>query len=75
MSTTERTVSAAIARSITHNEIVTLSVDAEDMQDVLDALSVESDDSVASGSEYGTTEFWGAAESGSEWRVHVVVAA
>jgi hypothetical protein len=72
--TAERTVSNAIARSITHNEIVTLRVNADDMQDVLDALSVESDDCSPSNCEYGTTEFWGTTESCSEWRVHVTVA-
>ncbi len=57
---------AAIARSISHNEIVTVDYDVT----LADMLSAESDDSVVN-SAYRVTEYWGTDEDGNEWRVHM----
>lgn len=54
----------AVERSISHTEIVTIDHDA----DALASLRAAADDSVVGND---TTEFWGATEDGSEWRVHV----
>ncbi len=56
--------SQAIARSVSHNEIVTLMGDSE----LELALSIESEDSAESGS---IKEFWGTDEDGQSWRVHL----
>ena len=55
----------AIARSVSHNEIVT--IDYTD-SDALQTLLVEGDDWIEAN---GVAEYWGTTESGSEWRVHV----
>ncbi len=58
------TTTQAIARSITHNEIVTL-----DYSDgARDSLSSRCDDSVDVGR---GVEFWGRDDEGSSWRVHL----
>jgi len=60
------TVEKAIARSISHNEIVTLtSLDRE----VRSALESECDDWCDRGD--GAVEYWGTTEDGDDWRVHV----
>lgn len=67
------TAADAIARSISHTEIVTLSFDAE-RNEKIDAMHVKGDllnaseDWVESGS---VTEYWGKDDDGNEWRVHV----
>jgi hypothetical protein len=53
-----------IARSVSHNEIVT----AEWSHDLETDLLCESDDSVENGDVY---EFWGCDDDGNEWRVHL----
>lgn len=60
------TTEQAIARSVSHNEIVTLDYDAE----ALDALESESEGSVDN-TAYGVHELWGTTDDGDEWRVHV----
>lgn len=55
---------AAIARSISHNEIVHIDQDAEAHEE----LSLAAEDSVWNDP---VTEYWGTTEDGSEWRVHV----
>lgn len=54
----------AIARSISHNEIVHIDQDAEAHEELL----LASEDSVWSDPE---TQYWGTTEDGHEWRVHV----
>lgn len=54
----------AIARSISHTEIVTIEWTAA----LESALSIESDDSAVAND---TLEFWGCDEDGGEWRVHL----
>jgi hypothetical protein len=62
----------AIARSISHNEIVhvDLTVTPYD-SDIPTDLLVACDDWADSSPE--VTEYWGTSESGAEWRVHVRV--
>lgn len=55
---------AAIDRSVSHNEIVTLDYAYEVATD----LSAESEDSVEAN---GVTEYWGTRDDGEEWRVHL----
>lgn len=59
-----QTASAAIARSISHNEIVTIDWTVQLAADLHDA----SDDSVDTGD---TVEYWGEIE-GEHWRVHLI---
>lgn len=54
----------AIARSISHNEIVRL----EYAKDTHDDLLAECDDCTEANGEF---EFWGTDEAGNEWRVHM----
>lgn len=60
----------AIARSVSHNEIVTIDYSAS----IAEELGNASEDSVpayttASGAVLA--EYWGTTEDGGEWRVHV----
>lgn len=61
---TYRTAQDAIARSVSHTEIVTLPYD----EAVAGQLAVLADDSVEAD---GTHEYWGTDEDGHEWRVHL----
>lgn len=54
----------AIARSVSHNEIVTLDFDTEANEE----LQLACEDAVVAN---GVTEYWGTTESGDDWRVHV----
>jgi hypothetical protein len=54
----------AIARSISHNEIV----HAEYDEDMATDLELRADDSAVNGDTY---EFWGQDDDGNEWRVHL----
>lgn len=54
----------AIARSISHNEIVTIDYSSE----AADMLRSECEDNVDAN---GLTEYWGTDDDGSEWRVHM----
>jgi hypothetical protein len=58
------TVTQAIARSITHNEIVTLDYDG---------LAHAALEALCEGSVNGArvVEFWGVTSAGDEWRVHL----
>lgn len=58
------TAAAAIARSISHNEIVTLPATAERTSD----LMIECEDSVET---TDVVEYWGTDDTGAEWRVHL----
>lgn len=58
------TAECAIARSISHTEIVTIDYDADAETDLLAAC----EDSVDAGE---VTEYWGTDDEGREWRVHV----
>ena len=58
------TASDAIARSISHDEIVTIDYDA----DVYDALVKHCDGCTVAN---GRTEFWGEMD-GAEYRVHMI---
>lgn len=58
---------SAIARSVSHNEIVTLDHDADVMSD----LALECDDHVTGNT---VEEYWGTTDDGNEWRVHVRLA-
>jgi hypothetical protein len=77
MSHTQDTTTGAIARSISHDEIVTVRIGAEeDMSDAYDALIAdplcEDHDKV-----YATAtllEVWGTTEDGDAWRVHLMQA-
>lgn len=62
---TDPTVAAAIARSISHTEIVWLDWSAA----AQDALRGECEDSVDASDT--VQEFWGADGDGAEWRVHL----
>ena len=57
------TAQDAIARSISHNEIITI----DNTDENLEALLVECDDHTETGSVH---EFWGTDDDGNEWRVH-----
>ena len=59
-----RTSAAAIARSVSHDEIVHLDHDAAVAADLL----VACEDSTTSDTE---AEYWGTTEDGHEWRVHM----
>lgn len=59
----ETTAEAAIARSISHTEIVTID-DEPGLRQVLRCLCTDS-------VEAERAEFWGADDDGQEWRVHV----
>ena len=65
MTTLALTPAAAIARSISHREIVTIPYDADHATDLL----VECEDHVDAGS---VTEYWGTTDDGAEWRVHML---
>lgn len=68
MNHTAETIAAnAIARSISHTEIVTL----DDEGDLRTALLALCEDNVEAN---GVAEFWGTADDGKEWRVHVRLA-
>lgn len=56
----------AIARSISHNEIVTI----EHNPQIAEILQRDCEGSVDN-STYGVVEYWGTIEDGSEWRVHM----
>ena len=58
------TAEQAIARSVSHTEIVTLDHD----EDALEYLLAVCEDSVEAN---GLTETWGTTPDGDEWRVHV----
>lgn len=58
----------AITRSISHNEIVTVSLDKAGIEE-LEALC---DDSVDVSGERDRIEFWGTNTDGEHWRVHVM---
>lgn len=65
-------VEQAIARSKSHNEIVTIEHDAAAIEALtIEALTIECDDHVETAHVH---EFWGTDEAGNEWRVHVSVA-
>lgn len=65
-----RTVAAnAIARSASHNEIVTIDLSRGYDSAVLSDLLVACDDWVDADED--TTEYWGTTDRGEEWRVHV----
>jgi hypothetical protein len=55
----------AIARSVSHTEIVTIAYDA----DAAAALQAACEDSVGVPDE--RTEYWGTTDDGDEWRVHM----
>lgn len=57
----------AIARSVSHNEIVTIPYSTE----AADALWAECDDHVDARASYGVVEYWGTTDDGDEWRVHL----
>lgn len=62
------TTTEAIARSISHTEIVTIvATDTKEYERITTDLLVACEDSAESN---GVDEFWGTAD-GSEWRVHV----
>lgn len=70
---TQGIVNAAIARSISHNEIVTIDhvriAQADCSVDrVHDVLTQAADDHVENGD---VVEYWGTDDNGHEWRVHV----
>lgn len=72
---TQSTVRGAIARSISHGEIVTIRIDPkEDMGAVFNELIGA--DSVADWDYTDVTpalrEVWGTAEGGEEWRVNIM---
>lgn len=58
----------AITRSISHNEIVTVSLDKAGIEE-LEALC---DDSVDVSGDRDRIEFWGTNTDGEHWRVHVM---
>lgn len=63
------TAAQAIARSITHDEIVVLDITPE----LEAALLMECDDHVDARYSYGVIEFWGRTDDGDgdDWRVHL----
>ena len=63
----EYTSDNAIARSVSHGEIVTV----EDEPGLQDALLCACDDHVSANDVH---EFWGTTDDGDEWRVHVTLA-
>lgn len=60
-----------IARSISHDEAVTVEYDAE-IATALEALCEDSVD--GAGLDGDVTEYWGTTEAGDEWRVHLTSA-
>jgi hypothetical protein len=64
MTTMNQTAADAIARSISHNEIVNIAFDASASK----ALRTACDDSVDT---EDVTEYWGTTEDGYDWRVHM----
>lgn len=58
------TAEQMIERSISHTEIVT----APYAQELAEALSRESEDSVDAGE---VVEYWGTTDDGQEWRCHL----
>lgn len=66
------TAEQAIARSISHNEIVTLDYDADVYQELLDRV-LEADNGIKSDwvDANEVTEFWGTTDDGDDWRVHM----
>lgn len=65
------TTAEAIARSVSHTEIVTVDYDAATAEE----LAAESEDSVppyTTASGQVLAEYWGTTEGGDEWRVHVL---
>jgi hypothetical protein len=68
------TAEQAIARSVSHNEIVTLgsaSQPADNAAEVMADLFAECEDCADDDNRSVCAEYWGTTESGSEWRVHV----
>ena len=68
------TADQAIARSISHNEIVTLgspSAPAEDAESLMTDLFAECEDCVNDDPRSVMAEYWGADDSGNEWRVQI----
>ena len=75
MSTAESIVEAAIDRSRSHTETVTLRAPADEWDAYVDELAVHADDSADH--EDGDTEYWGgtwdaAWDEGNVWRVRLV---
>lgn len=58
--------SQAIARSISHNEIVTIQYDKQ----IAEALTVDSEGSVHDAVQR-VTDYWGVNDDGNDWRVHM----
>lgn len=67
---TAQLVANAIARSLSHNEIVTIEAGSS-RGDIESKLREECDDFSTADVVSDTTEFWGSDCDGDEWRVHV----
>lgn len=78
MSTTQTEVAGAIARSISHDEIVTVKV--ESIADAYAELTAECDAEGSADTLGGydgdkpLREVWGTTDDGDEWRVHLLQA-
>ncbi len=70
MTKTESVVQAAIVRSVSHNEIVHLDWERDDLSycHLELALAAVCEGDVVSGA---THEYWGTTPEGGEWRVHL----
>lgn len=68
------TAEQAIARSISHTEIVTLgsaSTPADNAEAVMADLFAACEDCVDTDPRSVKAEYWGTTEDGDEWRVHI----
>lgn len=77
MSHTQHTVDGAIARSISHDEIVTINIGSEeDMQATFEALIGGEDADEYDWVDVTATlrEVWGQDAEGNDWRVHIMQA-
>lgn len=75
MSHIQHTVAGAIARSISHDEIVTVRIGAEeDMQAAYEALIADRQAEDYDHVDAAATlrEVWGSDSEGNEWRVHIM---
>lgn len=75
--TTSTTVTQAIARSVSYNEIVALEANWESgpnhVQDLRGDLLVACEDWTSRDTERGeVSEYWGTTDDGDEWRVHLL---
>jgi hypothetical protein len=73
--TTETTIEDAIARSISHNEIVRVTFTSGDIADALSEVNAIAEDYDNTTENDGDEDVWGTMENGDEFRIRIVITA